>query len=287
VKKAYHHTSWRYTDNWPGPALKPTKLFCGINFGYDFCAEHEIGISGIRDAFGIKTYAGNPAVNSIKKFIGILKPQFGIGARKITKNPLELQFKQKGDFCGIYYSSAKLFSDSVFEDGIRALSWEMSKPRGNDVVCYWGDNSFMLVTTNHSNYQELKKGFVHLNMSIFTVGEHGLVLCLPDVLDDKIKNDMHASDTNAWELRSKMEDSGIEKELKDAKKQYHAIHPEWKDPAKKEICFWLNPCDQKLYNYGRFTVAELREWINGKGPIMKDAKKEDLGKLDFKKNYYL
>ena len=272
MKKAYHYTSWRLTEE--------GKL-CGANFGYDFCAEHEAGIQGIRESFGIKTYTGNGAINSIKKFLGALKPILGLEARKITKSPPELQFFYKGDFCCVYYSTAKM-STTVFEDGIKSLAWEMAKPGGRDLVGYWGDNSFMLVTTNHAFLQELKKAFVDLNIAIFTAGKFGLVICIPDRVDIRTKTDMYASDFNMLELRNKTDEIGIEKELRNAKKEFTALKPAWKDPATKQIHFWLNPYDQQKYNYGWYTVEELREWIKDTGPIVKVIQEIKQEPIDFK-----
>ena len=174
MKKSYHNTSWRFSAN---------QKFCGVNFGFDHCYEHESGLSGIREAFGIKTYTGNSTINGIKKMIGVLKPTFGIDARKITKVSPMLQYKQKGDFFCIFYSPFKL-TNEFFEEGIRSLSWEMSKPSGKDLVCYWGVDGFMLVTTDNTKYQELKTGFFKQNIAIFSVGNSGLVICIPDNLDD-------------------------------------------------------------------------------------------------------
>lgn len=258
MKKSYHYTSWRKSEE---------GTLCGVNFGYDFCAEHEQGISGIREAFGIKTYTGNSTVNAIKKLFGSLKPQLGLEARLITQKPTSLQFVQKGDFCCIYYATQKL-TEAVFQDGIKTLAWEMTKPGGVDLSCYWGENSFMMVTTNHEYYQELKKGFFENKIAIFTAGKHGLVICLPDRVDVRTRTDMYASDFNMLELRKKSDDIGIEKELLAAKKEFIALKPGWKDPATKEIWFWLNPYDQKKYNYGWFTVKELKEWIKEEGPII-------------------
>lgn len=261
MKKTYHYTSWRLTDKGE---------LCGVNFGYDFCAEHESGIAGIRESFGIKSYVSG-IKTGIKKILGIFKPAMGIDARLITVKPNNLQFKQKGDFCCIYYSSDMLvkFSDSTFEDGIKSLSWEMSKPSGLDLCTYWGENCFMVITTNQPYFQTLKKGFNDVNMAIFTAGRLGLVLCLPDKLDDRTKTELYASDLNAWELRIAMDESGIEKELKSAKKEYFALNPAWKNPATKEIWFWMNPCETNQYNHGWFTIDELKEWTKEKGPIIK------------------
>lgn len=263
MKKAYHYTSWRLNDK---------NEFCGINFGYDFCAEHEMGISGIRESFGIKTYSGNKTIVNIKKSIGV-KPTFGLDARIVKKKPQELQFKQKGEFCGIYYSSSVKLSDTAFDEGIKALSWEMNKPNGNDVVCYWGNNSFMFITTNEPNFQAIKKLLNENAAAIFIAGKHGLVICDPEKLDDRTKTELYSSDLNAWELKKSAEDCGIEKELIKSKKEFLALTPGWKNPAKKEIHFFLNPHNQRKYNSGWFTVEELKEWIEEKGPILKTTKK--------------
>lgn len=259
MKKAYHYTDWRLNDK---------KEFCGINFGYDFCAEHEFGIAGIREGFGIKTYTGNQTINAIKKFVGTLKPTLGIDARLITQKPLTLQFRQKGDFCAVYYASSK-FSDSILEEGIKSLAWEMNKPHGKDLLCYWGDDSFMIITTNQDYYLLIRKAFAENNIAIFTAGKNGLVICMPNKLDDRTKTELYSSDLNMWELKQASDETGIERELKSAKKEMLVLTPGWKNRTTKEVHYWMNPKDQQKYNHGWFTAAELKEWINEKGPIIK------------------
>jgi hypothetical protein len=261
VKRAHHQTAWRSSS---------TGDLVGIDFGYEFAAEHEIGISGIREAFGIKTFAGNQALNKIKrKIFGEIKPVLGIDARIIKTIPITLQHKIKGDFTGIYYSSATSFSDSIFQDGIKQLSWEMSKPNGKDLVTFWGDNSFMIVSTNTAHMASLKKAFHELNIVIMT-GKAGLCFLLKDKIDDRLKTELYASDLNAWELRKKSDEIGIEKELISAKKEFYALRPNWKNIQTKEIHFWLNPVDQKSFEAGWYTADELREWIKGTGPVVKE-----------------
>ena len=193
MKRAHHQTAWRITD---------TGDFVGVDFGYEFATEHEIGISGIREAFGIKTYANNRLHVFKNKIFGETKPIFGIDARIIKIIPITLQFKQKGDFSGIYYSSATNLSDTIFQDGIKQLSWEMSKPNGKDLVTFWGDNSFMIVTTNTNHFAALKKAFQDLNIVIMGT-RAGLCFLLKNKVDDRLKTELHASDLNAWELRKK------------------------------------------------------------------------------------
>ena len=68
----------------------------------------------------------------------------------------------------------------------------------------------------------------------------------------------------------------IEKRLKKAGKSWFALSPKKlnkedmeKHKTKFSVIFWLNPTEQRIVNYGWFTVEELRMWIKGKGPIVK------------------
>lgn len=275
MKKTHHYTSWRITDD---------KKLCGIDFGYDFCTEHESGIAKIRSAFGINAQVDNKLIESFKKLFSSRKTILGIDARKITQTPDSLLFRQKGDFCIIYYSETQLFSDSIINKGIEYLSWEMQKPSGLDVITMWSDSGFMIVTTNQEHFQAIKKGFNDLNIAIFRYGKGGLVICFPDILDDLTKKELYDSDMNALELKTAMLKCGIEKRLKSAKKEYFALSPDWLNSDKKELQFWLNPKDQINYNYGWFTEQDLVLWIKEKGPIVK-IKSTGPSDLSFKETY--
>jgi hypothetical protein len=37
----------------------------------------------------------------------------------------------------------------------------------------------------------------------------------------------------------------------------------------EEVRIWLNPCNQKCFNYGYFTYQDFYDWIEGKGNIVK------------------
>jgi hypothetical protein len=60
---------------------------------------------------------------------------------------------------------------------------------------------------------------------------------------------------------------------------YFALSPRWafdneKDKTKHPVMFWLNPQNQKDNNFGWYTVEELDQWINGEGPVPKEARVE-------------
>jgi hypothetical protein len=58
---------------------------------------------------------------------------------------------------------------------------------------------------------------------------------------------------------------------------YYALSPSWLKSdreSKHPVMFWLNPMDQQDNNYGWFTVEELEQWIQGKGPIPKTQERK-------------
>ncbi len=66
----------------------------------------------------------------------------------------------------------------------------------------------------------------------------------------------------------------------EAKKGYYALQPMWASKIKSTkdgeiktqypVVFFLNPINQNECNFGWFTVEQLLDWIDGKGPIPKD-----------------
>jgi hypothetical protein len=39
--------------------------------------------------------------------------------------------------------------------------------------------------------------------------------------------------------------------------------------------YWLNPREQDIHNYGWFTVEELKQWAENKGPVMMTKKQRE------------
>ncbi|MFZ3481611.1 hypothetical protein [Sphingomonas sp. 3-13AW] len=60
---------------------------------------------------------------------------------------------------------------------------------------------------------------------------------------------------------------------------YHALSPAWIDHERAKhsvhpVKFFLNPSQQNLNNFGWFTVEELEQWIEGRGPVPKMQQRE-------------
>jgi hypothetical protein len=102
----------------------------------------------------------------------------------------------------------------------------------------------------------------------------GLIMIMPSRLPEETVDDMASQDLGHLDLLDVVEATGIQKKLADADKRYYALSPRWAndDEEKKtkyKCVFWLNPDDQQNNEFGWFTVEELEQWIEGKGPVLK------------------
>jgi hypothetical protein len=71
--------------------------------------------------------------------------------------------------------------------------------------------------------------------------------------------------------------------LTKAKKKWFALSPKWSGEIKStvngeintqfDVIFWLNPMDQHTNNAGWWTVEQLMQWGEGKGPVVERSKK--------------
>lgn len=57
---------------------------------------------------------------------------------------------------------------------------------------------------------------------------------------------------------------------------YYCLKPRWVSENEKlqtryPVIFFLNPMRQREHDYGWFTVEELEQWTEGRGPVMKQT----------------
>jgi len=60
--------------------------------------------------------------------------------------------------------------------------------------------------------------------------------------------------------------------LKSAGRSWFALRAAWirdKSASKHPVWFWLNPQEQDRYEAGWFTVEDLLQWTENKGPVLK------------------
>lgn len=244
--------------------------FFGINLGADYCAEHEYGIKDVCQAFKL---------NKDEKC-------FGIENRRIHFIPEEFIFekvklKNKNYFALIYDIGTFCMRQSKQSTSNSAKDWICSEifPRNNDeLTCAWDGRGFgVLVSKEHKDKIDLlHQAFLNNDVAIgvsasgvFSNG--GLVLAIISKMDKEVLEDLYNNDLDNYNLKQKARETGIYEILdncgKGKFKGYFALSPRWKDNEKKEVIFWLNPCEQKKYNFGWFTFEDLINWTKEKGKI--------------------
>lgn len=242
----------------------------GISLGWEFVSEHENGISGLRQEFGI------PDMRR-----GLL----GADARTITKVPESLKFFPDLDGYAYLLCSDLLgwkesdMTSSNFNRILRCSGKE-------ELSAAWDDHSFGIsmsndgiVTAGKILLGQIYEAFTRLDAMIYVSGREGtgngsLILDIRSRLPKGMLDVMARADEDKLDLREAAERTGIVPKLKSADKLYFGLSPRWLRPEEEiksdhPVIFWLNPMEQSKDNFGWFTVEQLEEWIEGKGPIPK------------------
>lgn len=245
--------------------------FYGVSLGYDYCAEHEWGIDGIRSKFGMDSKL------------------MGVEARKVTKGKV---------FYGEDESLSVLTSEEPYKGigsiaGTEGLLPYDLKHMSSEFETAWCDSGFCVATTNQENFKyvrELKEAFDNNNIVIASVGKmlafENLSLCLLiyDKLPQETKDAMFQTDKKNQDLKDYEKMIGVT-ELKEKarngyknEKYFMACSAKWinyedteaREKRKKEmnteydIMFWVNYSDDDD-NYGWYTAEEIIKWLSTPG----------------------
>ena len=283
MRKAYNDTE----------AIQEEDKIWGVNLGYDFCAEHEWGVTGIVEQLGLKERS--------KRCLGIQNKlirnkegiSHGIVEFWVRKGSAASHTKKHG------YSPKKAY---YFEtSGI--ASW--SSDRGNilqrgrvdliatydieegrkDLWSEWDKRDFRLVTTSKDLYDalvgaleagELTFGLSN-NKNLFA--NSGLLMIDARAFSDELKAEMESDELAymAFQKKADKVKKQIDKKLKEKKLSYYALSPreidkeqQQKHNTKYDMAFWLNPSDQRAHDSGWYSVEELYQWAKGEGPVIKE-----------------
>lgn len=258
----------RGNDN--GWLLDDNRKLVGISLGSDFTAEHEWGIEGIKESFGISS---DPKI-------------FGLRRRLISKVPTEkIYFKETGTKSILIFHNSRWFADDLNKTDKHPMIDRELNPYRGDLGTAWDETSFGIYVKDKEGKKRLKqlfeaiqKGAVAIWLGGGGVFQNsgltiGIVGCIPT---DSLQQ-LFDGDKKIYEADQAAKETGIEEHLKKSGKRWFALSPgsllkNTKDGDVKtayKIMFWLNPMDQNLYNYGWFTVEQLKQWAKNEGPIMK------------------
>lgn len=228
----------------------------------DFCAEHEGGLSHLRQIFGVNTSEDD---------------QCGVEARRI-------RYVKDGDNLH-YFSQAKkaLLTGQAFykptplqqqiKEAAREFSWELEECGFGS---QWSDRGFSVCVTGAENVDNLEKiyqAFLEKDVLIMYGGGNrvfsggGLVVGIISALPEDIVTHIYKTDKDARELKLAAQKTGVYDLI--GHEHYFALSPRWANEdvdSLYPVIFWLNPTDQETNAYGYFTVEQLIDWITGKAP---------------------
>jgi len=265
MRKAYNDVSIVRDEN------KNNQLI-GISLGYDFCAEHEWGIKGIKEEFGI------------------YHDKIGIDGRSITKG--SVIYKEKSDLALIRNSDN--FNVSYYkldeQDFDECLPYDLKHlDNKKEIQTAWAEDDFCVVGPIDV-IKELKEAFDNKNICFATInsmpafGGTSLCILIKDRVPQEAVDQMVYADNKAKDLIKYEEKIGITK-LKNKvfksvysndfdinkHKYWMALSPKWinyknecpenkeKNKTEYDIKYWVNYGDNETY--GWFTVEQIKKWL--------------------------
>lgn len=273
--------------------------FIGFALGYDYCAEHEWGIKGIRRLCGIPESS---------------KENMGVKSRRITVCP-PLVFKEetlKKQKYAYLYTGQKYNSQEENEKNIPRdlsdyketfkwrLKWAEEHPDAkrsekvdDTILTAWDDNGFGVAVIGEKEVEYLKELYQAIQDKNLTIASTnlrainpfaGTSLCL--LITDRIPQEtldaMYMADKEYYDREDYEEKIGMKKIIAkygnkngyQGDKYFCACSPNWidynsvenREKVKKQkntvfdIIYWINYSDNDN-NYGWYTVEEIREWM--------------------------
>ncbi len=137
--------------------------FCGLNLGYEFAAEHEIGIVAIKAAFGVNGYAKDRKRGPFGLFTKSGEKLYGAQSRKISKLPNMAVVSDDKEFVSFGYldSLSSIWMKTLHEDGAHAIKNKKFK-----FASWWSDRGFFVTMPRGNEINDLLLAF----------GQHDIII---------------------------------------------------------------------------------------------------------------
>lgn len=266
MRRAYSDFDW----------LEENGEVLGINLGYDFCAEHEYGVSELQGAFDVPAADKVPEGLDDRK-VTALPPAGTLVFHKFVKTVKGKREKR----ALLIFAPYLAYSPDSLKHLLNGSELHMLPPDNpkNDLVCAWSSRDFAIMVRGKENIASLKKlhdAFQRLDIvfgspSAAFLKRSGLTLAIRSKISEDYAEEVLRQDKAVIRLYKAAEDSGIEQDLKKAGKRWYALKPKWADAEETELTFFLNPAEQGKYNHGWFNLEQLRQWAEDTGPVLKSA----------------
>jgi hypothetical protein len=234
----------------------------------DFVSEHEWGIKGLQNMFGIDEKAAP-----------------GIARRTINNVPQKLCYKRWSQKALLVLDRYQDFNN---DESLAKIANRYSCLSSHKAInAAWSDNAFGVLTTceQNSDYlQAIYEAIQRKDVAVYIGGgsrnpfnRGGLLIAVVSAVPQEQLDQLRNHDEDADKLAAADESTGIKNKIHHSK--YFALSPKWLTPnfksnnrdvsSKYPVIYWLNPTRQDKNNFGWFTVEELELWLEGKGPIPK------------------
>ncbi len=261
--------------------------FMGINFGADFCAEHEWGVAELCSQLG---------VSNDLKVLGI--------DRRLINQPKEgfLHFLEEED-------SVALIGKELYnkEDYKKIDDFSRELAIHDKMVCAWSDKDFgiRVSTKDKQDVKRLNRLYKAINekdAAIWLGGGHafcnaGLVIGIVSHISAYHKEEMYNTDLDYQKLQKASKEIGIKQKIDELNEawmeenkssyfapcSYYALRAAWASSGfktKYPVMYWLNPRNQDVNNTNWVTVEQLEQWMEGRGSIIKEGKERTEAEIE-------
>lgn len=251
-----------------------------VNLGADFCAEHEWGIKGLKQALGVND---NPDTLGVERF-------------RITRlNPAGLQFVEQGkNEAALILVEPSQFKWLLGKKLDEMFNGEARIYKEDDFATAWCEDSFCIHVKKAENLAKLRRIYDSIrnrDAAMWLGGGHvfqnaGLVIGIISEIPQNLKQEMYDAHVDAKKLKDASDATGIVAKINKFNEDnrnsqvgiyppcgYYALSPSWNNNASTNypVIYWLNPMDQQKNKYGWYTVEQLEQWMEGKGPVVEQA----------------
>lgn len=260
-------------------------VFVGINMGADNIAEHEWGINRLQSMLNVDENNKTP----------------GIEKRRCKPTEVNVLLKEDDDTLNLLVMgeySLRDWSERTLENSHREWNFRDKE----DLVCCWCSDSFIIRTKGEKNFKRLRELHEKLlagEVAVWLGGGNvfqnpGLCLAIINKVSKDDLKVMKEADEDKERLTAAALATGIQKKIDEANDNwtkmqevetgtrcfrspptgYYALSPAWLKGGKSKykVQFWLNPRHQDKNESGWFTVEQLEEWLQGRGPVIKRKK---------------
>lgn len=243
----------------------------GLSLGADHVAEHEFGIKGLHKLFSMDS-----SKIGIERFLIHDVPDICVKTGTVYRKPAMLVVASEYSWDIENIRNGKNVRLAAADCGIYVWG-------DKNIFTAWDEKSFGILAIGKEDTKRLealvqaiqdKDCCIMLGKRTNPFAPCGLNILKYNCVPEDIRNQMREEDLEAIRLYEAAEKTGIYEILKKAGKGYIALTPKWSDyfkepkyETKYPVVFWLNPMQQSIYNYGWFTVEELKLWAKDMGPI--------------------